>query len=306
MAERPSNGPVHWLLKKIRKLIPGKPQDRNQLINVLRDAENVNLMDADTLSMVEGVLETTEMQVRDIMIPRSHMVVIERDASLDDILPIIVEYGHSRFPVIGDGRDEVVGAVFAKSLLPYFIEGKRDEFNIREIMRPPVFIPESKRLNVLLKEFRSSRNHIAIVVDEYGGVAGLVTIEDVLEQIVGDIEGEHGLEDDKFIMQFNENEFTVKALTTIEEFNEKFTTDISDEEFDTIGGFVMHTLGHLPRRGETFDVADLRFRILRADKRRVHLLHLTRIDSSGPSSGSIEGTPEEIKAQQDMAAGQDS
>jgi magnesium and cobalt transporter len=261
---------------KLKSLLPGKPQDRVQLVEQLRDAEKRNVLDADALSMMEGVVHVSEMQVRDVMVPRSHMVVVEEDASLDEIMPVVVESAHSRFPVIGDNRDEIVGTILAKSLLYYFIGDRSGEFNIRDIMLPPVFIPESKRLNVLLHEFRTSRNHMAIVVDEYGGVAGMITIEDVLEQIVGEIEGERGYGEDTYIMQFNRNEYTVKALTPVDDFNEVFDTGISDEEFDTIGGFVIQHLGHLPKRGEMFVVDNLRFRVLRADNRRVHLLHVSR------------------------------
>jgi len=279
---------LSWL-DRISRVLSGKPQDRQELVESLRDSEKRNLFDQNALSMIEGVLDVSEMQVRDIMVPRSHMVVVERDASLKSLLPVIVESGHSRVPVITDTRDEVVGILHVKDLLPYFIEGRAESFNIREIMRPAVFIPESKRLNVLLNEFRASRNHMAIVVDEYGGVAGLVTIEDVLEQIVGDIEDEHSLDEDAFIMRFGPDEYTVKALTPVEDFNEALSTSFSDEEFDTIGGHVMQAFGHVPSRGETVEIGDLTFRVLRADTRRVHLLSVTRVgtpvDSTSPDAG---------------------
>jgi magnesium and cobalt transporter len=282
---RSSNGPVSlsWL-DRISRVLSGKPQDRQELVESLRDSEKRNLFDQNALSMIEGVLDVSEMQVRDIMVPRSHMVVVERDASLKSLLPVIVEFGHSRVPVITDTRDEVVGILHVKDLLPYFIEGRAESFNIREIMRPAVFIPESKRLNVLLNEFRASRNHMAIVVDEYGGVAGLVTIEDVLEQIVGDIEDEHSMDEDAFIMRFGPNEYTVKALTPVEDFNDALSTGFSDEEFDTIGGHVMQAFGHVPSRGETVEIGDLSFRVLRADTRRIHLLSVTRMGTSVDST----------------------
>jgi magnesium and cobalt transporter len=273
-----------WL-DRLSQAFSAEPRNRQALIETLRDAQQRDLLDADALVMIEGVLEVSEMQVRDIMIPRSQMVVVERDADLRQILPIITESAHSRFPVIGENRDEVIGILLAKDLLPYFMDGGETGFNVRDILRPAVFIPESKRLNVLLKEFRASRNHIAIVVDEYGGVAGLVTIEDVLEQIVGEIADEHDVEDELFIMKHSDTRFTVKALTPIEEFNEYFGVTFSDEEFDTIGGLVMREFGHLPRRGETHQIGRLRFKVLHADSRRLHLLQLTVLPAEAASGG---------------------
>ncbi len=275
MAEKPERS---WLERLSQALI-GEPRDREQLLTVLRDAEQRNLLDAEALGMIEGALQVSEMQVRDIMIPRSQMSVVERGASPEDILKIVIDSAHSRFPVIGDNRDEVVGVLLAKDLLPFFASRKNGEkLNLRDLLRPAVFVPESKRLNVLLKEFRSSRNHMAIVVDEYGGVAGLVTIEDVLEQIVGQIEDEHDIDEDVFIMDHSENLSAVKALTPIDEFNEHFKTELSDEEFDTIGGLVMSTFGHLPQRGEKTQLDDLEFEILRADNRRIYLMQVTRTE----------------------------
>ncbi len=267
-----------WL-ERLGQALSGEPRNRQELIEILREAQQRHLLDADALAMIEGVLEVSEMQVREIMIPRSQMVVVERDASLDEILPVITESAHSRFPVIGESKDEVVGILLAKDLLSYFMGDRRRSFNMRDILRPAVFIPESKRLNVLLKEFRASRNHMAIVVDEYGGVDGLVTIEDVLEQIVGEIVDEHDVEDEVYIMKHSAGEYTVKALTPIGEFNEYFNSDISDEEFDTIGGFVMRRFGHLPQRGETIDIDRFRFKVLHADSRRINLLQLNLLDS---------------------------
>jgi magnesium and cobalt transporter len=251
------------------------PSDNEHLLDLLRAVQKKNLFDTDALAMMEGVLEVDDMQVRDIMIPRSQVVMLERDAGPDMLLRSIVESGHSRFPVIGDSRDEVVGILLAKDLLLYAFERTDGRLNVRDILRPAIFIPESKRLNVLLKEFRSSRNHMAIVVDEYGGVAGMVTIEDVLEQIVGEIEDEHDVEEEDTIRKHSEVHYTIKALTPVEDFNEYFQQSLSDEEFDTIGGLVVHQIGHLPKRGERVVIGNLLFKILRADSRRVHMLQLT-------------------------------
>ncbi len=261
--------------EKISQALTGEPRDRKALVELLRDSEQRNLLDPDSLAMIEGVMQVSEMHVRDIMIPRSQMTVIEREVSPDDFLPTVLESKHSRFPVIGENRDEVVGILLAKELLPYFASTDRERFDMRDVMRTPVFIPESKRLNVLLKDFRSTRNHMAIVVDEYGGIAGLVTIEDVLEQIVGEIEDEYDLEEDSYIMKYSNDHYSVKALTPIEDFNQYFETDMSEEDFDTIGGLVMNAFGHLPSRGETVAIGDYHFTVMRADKRRLHLLQLS-------------------------------
>ena len=268
-----------WL-ERLGQALQGELKDREQLLEVLQQAQQNNVIDNDALSMIDGVIEVAEMQVRDIMIPRSQMVVVERDADLKVILETVVDSAHSRFPAVGENRDEVIGILLAKDLLPYFLEGEETRFNLRDILRPAVFIPESKRLNVLLKEFRASRNHIARVVDEYGGVAGLVTIEDVLEQIVGDIEDEHDIEEDAYIFQHRDNDYTVKAITPIEDFNESFHTDFSDEEFDTIGGLVMNGFGHMPKRGETLDLGDFHFKVLRASNRQIYLLQVSRHETS--------------------------
>ena len=266
--DRPPNGPVtHSWKTRLKHLLLREPFDNEQLIDLLRDV--------DALAMLEGVLHVDDMQVRDIMIPRSQVVFLERDASHDVLLQTIVESGHSRFPVIGESRDEVVGVLLAKDMLLYAFERTEQLVNLREVMRPAVFVPESKRLNVLLKEFRSSRNHMAIVVDEYGGVAGMVTIEDVLEQIVGEIEDEHDVEEDYTIRRHSEMHYTIKALTPIEDFNEHFGKNFSDDEFDTIGGLVVYHIGHLPKRGERIVIDNLLFKVLRADNRRVHMLQLT-------------------------------
>jgi magnesium and cobalt transporter len=259
----------------IKRVLSREPMDNAQLIELLRAAHRNNLFDADMLAMLEGVLQVDDMRVRDIMIPRAQVVLLERDASPQILLRTVVESGYSRFPVIGDSRDEVVGILLAKDLLLHAFEHEDGRLNVREILRPAVFVPESKRLNVLLKEFRASRNHIAIVVDEYGGVAGLVTIEDVLEQIVGEIEDEHDYDEEDMIRKHSEAHYTIKALTTVEDFNQHFKTGFPDNEFDTIGGLVVNEFGHLPKRGERVVIGNLLFKVLRADNRRVHMLQLT-------------------------------
>ena len=272
-----------WL-ERLGQALQGELKDRDQLIEVLHEAQKNNVIDYDALTMIEGVIGVAEMQVRDIMIPRSQMVVVERDADLKVILQTVVESAHSRFPAVGENRDEVIGILLAKDLLPYFLDGENIRFNLRDILRPAVFIPESKRLNVLLKEFRASRNHIAIVVDEYGGVAGMVTIEDVLEQIVGEIEDEHDVEEDAYIFEHRNAEYTVKAITPIEDFNEHFQANFSDEEFDTIGGLVMNGFGHMPKRGEKLNLGDFHFKVLRASNRQIYLLQVSRREAEAESS----------------------
>ena len=273
-------GTPSWLAR-LNKALSGEPQDRGQLIDLLRDAEKRNLVDAQALAMIEGVLQVGEMHVRDIMVPRAQMVVVSSDSQPNDFIASVTESGHSRFPVIGDNRDEVEGILLAKDLIGYYARGEERDFDMDDAMRPAVFIPESKRLNVLLREFRENRNHMAIVVDEYGGVAGLVTIEDVLEQIVGDIDDEHDTEEDNFIRRLGNGEYTIKAITPIEDFNEYFKTDFSNVEFDTIGGVVIKGFGHLPGRGETMRVGGVTFKVLRADKRRVHLLRVLSVERAG-------------------------
>jgi magnesium and cobalt transporter len=262
-----------WL-RRITDTFSGEPRDVEDLTETLVQAKERGIINPDAYDMLEGVLRVVELQVRDIMVPRSQMTVVNRDDPPEDILPIVIESGHSRFPVIGEDRDQIVGILLAKDLLRYFAEGGKRDFDIKECLRPVVFIPESKRLNVLLKEFRVSHHHMAIVVDEYGGVSGLVTIEDVLEQIVGDIGDEYDVEDDLDIRKEGDRQFTVKAQSPIEEFNKYFGTEFSDEEFDTIGGLVMNYLGRLPRRGETFMLGGLEFKVLRADRRRLDLLRV--------------------------------
>jgi magnesium and cobalt transporter len=273
-----------WL-KRLQQQMSGEPQDREALLEDLREATGRGLLDADALEMLEGVIAVGDLQVRDIMVPRSHMTVLARDDGTEKLLPVVVESGHSRFPVIGEDRDQVIGILLAKDLLRNYAENASGDFDIREVIRPAVFVPESKRLNVLLKEFRKNRHHMAIVVDEYGGVAGLVTIEDVIEQIVGDIADEYDVEEDQPIRRDGERQFTVRALTRIEEFNDYFATHFSDEEFDTIGGLVAHGFGRVPRRGDAVRLEDFEFRVLRADRRRIELLKVVAPRDIRPAGG---------------------
>jgi magnesium and cobalt transporter len=267
------NSTGRWL----RRLTQGhpEPQDRQELLVMLREAGDRGLVDADALTMLEGVLEVGDMQVRDIMVPRVQMVSVRRDESATQILSVVVESGHSRFPVMDEDRDNIAGILLAKDLLRLTTLTAQQRFDIREFMRPAVFVPESKRLNVLLKEFRRNRNHMAIVVDEYGGVAGLCTIEDVIEQIVGEIDDEFDVEDDHNIRRDAERHFTVRGVTRIDEFNEYFGAHLSEEEgVDTVAGLLMKQLGRLPRRGESASIDGFEFRVLRADRRRVDALRV--------------------------------
>ncbi len=277
--DRTSSGgvPRSWLERLTHVLSGGEPRDKSELLGLLRDAQQRDLLEVDALMMIEGVMQVSEMQVRDIMIPRAQMAVLQQDATLDELLPVITESGHSRFPVIGQDIDEVVGLILAKDLLPYFIGDRRLQFNVRDVLRPAVFVPESKRLNILLKDFRANRNHMAIVVDEFGSAAGLVTIEDVVEQIVGEIEDEHDIDEDIFIKKQNDNCFIIKALTPIEEFNDYFKCDFSDEEFDTIGGLVMQAFSRMPERGEEITIGCYQIKVLSADSRRIHLLEVSLV-----------------------------
>ena len=269
------NKPQRSWIERLGQVLQGELKDREQLTIVLNEAQKNNVIDQEAFSMIDGVLQVAEMQVRDIMLPRSQMIVLEMDSSDEELLDTVVVSAHSRFPVIGDSKDEVVGILLAKDLLPHLINNGDKKLNVREILRPAVFIPESKRLNVLLNEFRSTRNHIAIVVDEYGGVAGMVTIEDVLEQIVGEIEDEHDFDEDTYIFEHNKDHATVKAITPLDDFNEHFKTKFKDDEFDTIGGIVMQALGHVPKRGESVVINDLEFKILRSSNRRINLLEVS-------------------------------
>jgi len=277
-SSKPEDTPLSRWWRRVTQSLSGGPRTRDELLHVLSEAQESELMDADALSMFEGILDTAETQVRDVMVPRAQMVVLDGSWTLDKLLQVVVESGHSRFPVIGDSRDEIIGILLAKDLLKFSstVPGfDAATFDMQRLMRPAVFVPESKRLNVLLKDFRKGRNHMAIVADEYGGVAGLVTIEDVLEQIVGDIDDEYDEAEGASILKQDERRFLVNALTTIEEFNEYFGTDFSTEEFDTIGGLVMHRFGHMPKRGESLRIDRLNFNVQRADSRRVHLLQVS-------------------------------
>ncbi|MDQ7090664.1 MAG: transporter associated domain-containing protein [Methylococcales bacterium] len=261
-----------WL-SKIAQLLGGDIQDQTELLEILKDAREKHLLDAEGLSMMEGVLHVAEMRVRDIMIPRTQMVVVSKNIELEAVYPLVTESSHSRFPVIEDDRSEVIGVLMAKDLLAYIVNNKH--LTVEDIMRPANIVPESKRLNVLLREFRTERNHMAIVVDEYGMAAGLVTIEDVLEQIVGDIEDEHDVDENTdFIVQRDKHEYILKGLTPIAHFNEKFSTHLYDDEFDTIGGFIVHKLECFPKKGEKLNVGNFRFEVLRADSRHLHLIKL--------------------------------
>ena len=268
------NATGRWL-KRITQSFSGEPQDREELLEVLREARERGLVDSEALTMLEGVLEVGDIQVRDIMVPRAQMVCVRRDDASSTLLPVVVESGHSRFPVMDADRDDIVGILLAKDLLRLCISDVHERFDIREYMRPAVFVPESKRLNVLLKDFRRNRNHMAIVVDEYGGVSGLVTIEDVIEQIVGEIDDEFDVEDDLNIRKEADRQYTVRGVTRIDEFNEYFGSQLSEEEgFDTVAGLLMKQLGRLPRRGEAANIDGFEFRVARADRRRIDALRV--------------------------------
>ena len=266
------------LLERLSAMLLREPEDREELITLLHSAFERNLLDAEALAMIEGVLEVSDLTARDVMVPRSQMDVIRIDDPIERLLPDVLRTGHSRFPVIGDNKDDVLGILLAKDLLHYFHAPAR--FDLRATLRASVFVPESKPLDVLLREFRSNRNHMAIVVDEYGGVSGLVTIEDVIEQIVGDIEDEYDFEeDDNNIVPVRDQRYRVNALTEVADFNEYFATSYDDDDVDTVGGLVISLFGHLPKRGETVESGSLRFTILRADSRRLQTLLVERLHS---------------------------
>lgn len=275
MNEEPSESGHRSWLERLSFTLSGEPKDKQELVEVLREAKRRELLDNDALSMIEGVIGVSEMQVRDVMLPRGQMVVVRRDWCLDQLLTTVIESGHSRLPVIGENRDDILGILIVKDLLRYFAQNN-GAFDLQAFLRPAKFIPESKRVDVLLKEFQASRSHMAIIVDEYGGVAGLVTIEDLLEQIVGDIDDEHDIDmSGKLICPQGEKTFAIQAITSIEEFNEHFGTHFDDEQADTIGGLIMMKLGRLPKRGELVVLEGFRFRVLRADNRCIQLLELT-------------------------------
>ncbi|MEQ8661978.1 MAG: transporter associated domain-containing protein [Gammaproteobacteria bacterium] len=274
-----SPGGLAARLRGLSGLLRRKPAGRDELVERLHDAEAANLIDPDTAAMMEGALLVSEMKVRDIMVPRTEIVFIDENSSPAEFLPEVIESGHSRFPVFDHEREHIVGVLLAKDLLTFAVDPAQT-LDIRDILRPVSFVPESKRLNILLREFRARRNHLAVVVDEYGGISGLVTIEDVLEQIVGDIDDEHDLAEEDNIRRHRDERYTVKARTTLDEFNETFGLDWTSSDYETIGGLVIHELGHLPRRGEELEHRGFSFKVLRADRRRVRLLRVIRREAA--------------------------
>ncbi|MEH6626092.1 MAG: transporter associated domain-containing protein [Motiliproteus sp.] len=281
--DRSTNGQGNksWL-ERLAQTFSDEPKDRVELLALLRNAEKSQVLDTEALSIIEGALEVSDMQVREIMVPRPQMIVINAELSPKEFLPDMIAAAHSRFPVIGESPDEVIGIMLAKDLLPYVIKGI-DSFDINNHLRVATFVPESKRLNILLEEFRATRNHMAIVVDEYGGIAGLVTIEDVLEQIVGEIEDEYDeYDEDSHIKKFENNGYIVKALTPVDDFNEYFKSELDEDEFDTIGGIVTQRFGRLPQKEESVDVGNFTFKVVNADNRRIRLLQVTPLKE--PSS----------------------
>jgi magnesium and cobalt transporter len=266
--------PKSWI-DKIAHYFSDEPTDTKSLLELIRNAEQDKVLDADALSIIEGALQVSSMQVRDIMIPRTQVITVPSDSGLNEIIELITKASHSRFPVIGETIDNVVGILLAKDLLAAMLNQNNTRFDIKDVVRPATFVPESKRLNVLLKEFRETRQHMAIVIDEYGNVGGVVTIEDVLEQIVGEIEDEHDVDDDSFIKKFDEHNHIVKALTPIDEFNEYFSTDFNEQESATIGGLVLQRFRHIPERDETTRIGNFTITILNADSRQIKLLKVT-------------------------------
>ena len=272
-----SDDPRSWL-EKLTDLFSDDPQSRQDIKVIVREAAERSIVDNDTLNILEGALQVSEMQVRDIMIPRAQMVSIQINESLKGCIPRIIESAHSRFPVLGEGQNEILGIILAKDLLPLLLTDHHDNFRLKDILRPTTFVPESKRLNVLLREFRATRNHMAVVVDEFGSVAGLVTIEDVLEQIVGDIEDEHDFDEEESLIKEVENQiFMVKALTPVEDFNEHFEASFSDDDFDTIGGIVIHHFGRVPECNESISIENWRFKVVNGTSRQINLLEVTPV-----------------------------
>jgi magnesium and cobalt transporter len=269
-----------WL-DKVLHAFSAEPKSRDELMEIIKDAADNHLLDQEALSIIEGAMDVSSLQAREIMVPRSHIVAIRVDDAPQEYLPQLIESGHSRFPVIGENLDDIKGILLAKDLLPLALKGT-DNFNLETILRPATIVPESKRVNILLREFRENRYHMALVMDEYGGITGLLTIEDILEEIVGEIEDETDEEEETsdFIKRVSENDYIIKALTPIEDFNEFFNTNISDEDFDTIGGILMQEFGHLPKRNEVVQIDNMQFRVLYADNRQIHLLRMTIITES--------------------------
>ncbi len=264
-----------WL-ERLTNMLAREPKNRDELMEILRDAQEHDILSNEMLGMIERILQVSEMQVREVMVPKAQMTSINKTSSLEELLPIVIESGHSRFPVLDNDSKEVVGMLLAKDLLKYCFDKDKKEFNINDMIRPAIFTSQSKRLDILLRELRDNRNHIAIVLDEYGHVAGLVTIEDVLEQIVGEIDDEYDIDDDDedLIKKLDPKTYIVKAVTTVEEFNDYFKTELSDEEFDTIGGIVLNKFGHFPKRGEKIKLLNYRFKVLQSDSRRIYLLEV--------------------------------
>ena len=263
-----------WL-DRVLQAFSGEPKSREELLEIIQDAADNNLVDQESLEIIQGAMDVENRQVREIQIPRSQMVVINWDDPLETLLPKVTKSGHSRFPVIGESTDDVRGILLAKDLLPLILNGA-DQFDLESIIRPATIIPESKRLNILLREFRENRYHMAMVIDEYGGISGLVTIEDILEEIVGEIEDETDDEDGTaLIRKVSEKDYIIKALTPVEEFNEYFSSGFDEDEFDTIGGILMGNFGHLPKRNEVTEISGYSFRVLFSDDRQIHLVRLT-------------------------------
>ena len=282
MADAENGGSTKGWLDRVYQIFTGEPQNQKQLLDLLKNLQSHQLFGVDELKMIEGVLQVSGMQVRDIMVPRGQMVVLDHEDSLAEIIAKITECGHSRFPVIDDDKDDVLGILLAKDLLHLSLDDS-DKFEIKEYIRPASFIPESKRLNVLLKEFRLNRSHMAMIVDEYGGVSGLITIEDVLEQIVGKIDDEHDEDEEEDILPHGSNRYSVRALTPLPEFNEYFDTEFESEDVETIGGYLLGEIGHLPERGESIALDNLTFKVMNADSRQVHLYQV--IDNGVHTAG---------------------
>ena len=266
--------PKSWI-DKITQVFSDEPTDTKSLLELLRNAEQDQVLDADALGIIEGALQVSSMQVRDIMIPRSQLVIVSAKLPPNEIIELVTKASHSRFPVTGENVDNVIGILLAKDLLPLILREETEKLDIKDVVRPATFVPESKRLNVLLKEFRETRQHMAIVIDEYGSVSGAVTIEDVLEQIVGEIEDEYDVDDESYIKKFDEENYIVKALTPVDEFNEYFGTQFSNQEFTTLGGLVLQQIGHIPERGETINIGPFLVTVLNADSRQIKLLKVT-------------------------------
>ncbi|MCG8317181.1 MAG: CBS domain-containing protein [Pseudomonadales bacterium] len=274
-----NGSPNKSFLEKISHFLSGEPQNRSELLEVLQTAQENSLIDTEAMSIIQGAMQVSDMQVREIMVPLSQAVTIGINDTPDEYLEKITRSAHSRFPVHGETKDEILGILLAKDLLPIASANRLEKVQLKDLIRPASVVPESKRLNVLLREFRQNRTHMAIVINEYGNMSGLVTIEDVLEQIVGEIEDEHDFEDDYLIKEAEDASYIVKAITPIDEFNEHFETEFSEDEFDTIGGIVLNNFGHLPKREETIEIANFKFTVLNADNRAIRLLEVTPMSS---------------------------